>query len=292
MKLRSLLFVPADSERKFAKADGIGADALILDLEDSVAASRKAFARGAVKEMLAGGRRNWSFLVRINPLGSGLTLEDLAAVVRPGLDGILIPKVNGIEDVDLVANYVDALEVATGVAPGHVKLLVVATETPAAMIGFSGYARKNPRLVAMTWGGEDLSAALGALTPREAGSWTLPYQVARAQCLFAAGAAGAAALETLYVDFKDQEGLAESCKIARRDGFVGRIAIHPDQIATINACFTPSDADLEHARRVVAAFAAQPDVGTIGIDGKMYDMPHLIAARRTLASVGEGSSNG
>ena len=237
--------------------------------------------------------RTRSFLVRINPLGTGLTLEDLAAVVRPGLDGILIPKVNGIEDVDLIANYVDVLEVATGVAPGHVKLLVVATETPAAMIGFSGYARKNQRLVAMTWGGEDLSAALGALTPRETdGSWTFPYQVARAQCLFAAGAAGAAALETLYVDFRDQEGLAESCKIARRDGFLGRIAIHPDQVATINACFTPSDADLDHARRVVAAFAAQPDVGTVGIDGKMYDMPHLVAARRTLASIGEGSSNG
>src|SRR6266576_1594414 len=280
MKLRSLLFVPADSERKFAKASGIGADALILDLEDSVAPGRKAFARGAVKELLGGGARDWSFLVRINPLGTWLTLEDLAAVVRPGLGGILIPKVNGIE-------------VATGVAPGHVKLLVVATETPAAMIGFSGYARKNQRLVAMTWGGEDLSAALGALTPRETdGSWTFPYQVARAQCLFAAGAAGAAALETLYVDFRDQEGLAESCKIARRDGFVGRIAIHPDQVATINACFTPSDADLDHARRVVAAFAAQPDVGTVGIDGKMYDMPHLIAARRTLASVGEGDSNG
>jgi citrate lyase subunit beta/citryl-CoA lyase len=287
MKLRSLLFVPADSERKFAKASGIGADALILDLEDSVAPGRKAFARGAVKELLGGGARDWSFLVRINPLGTGLTLEDLAAVVRPGLDGILIPKVNGI------ANYVDVLEVATGVAPGHVKLLVVATETPAAMIGFSGYARKNQRLVAMTWGGEDLSAALGALTPRETdGSWTFPYQVARAQCLFAAGAAGAAALETLYVDFRDQEGLAESCKIARRDGFLGRIAIHPDQVATINACFTPSDADLDHARRVVAAFAAQPDVGTVGIDGKMYDMPHLVAARRTLASIGEGSSNG
>ncbi len=141
----------------------------------------------------------------------------------------------------------------------------------------------------MTWGAEDLSAALGALTNKEAdGSWTFPYQVARAQCLFAAGAAGAAALETLYGDFRDQEGLAESCKIARRDGFVGRIAIHPDQIATINACFTPSEADLEHARRVVAAFAASPDVGTVGIDGKMYDMPHLIAARRALASIGEG----
>jgi citrate lyase subunit beta/citryl-CoA lyase len=161
------------------------------------------------------------------------------------------------------------------------------------MIGFNGYARRNRRLVAMTWGAEDLSAALGAITPREAdGGWTFPYQVARAQCLFAAGAAGAAALETLYVDFKDQEGLAESCKLARRDGFVGRIAIHPDQVATINACFTPSDDDIAHARRVVAAFAAQPDVGTVGIDGKMYDIPHLVAARRTLASIGEGASHG
>src|ERR1700740_1448846 len=147
MKLRSLLFVPADSERKFAKANGIGADALILDLEDSVAQARKAFARDAVKELLGGGPRRWSFLVRINPLGSSLTLEDLAAVVRPGLDGILIPKVNGIEDIDLISHYVDVLEVATGVAPGHVKLLVVATETPAAKIGFNGYARKNNRRV-------------------------------------------------------------------------------------------------------------------------------------------------
>src|SRR6201984_2148760 len=267
MKLRSLLFVPADSERKFAKATGIGADALILDLEDAVAPARKAFARTAVKELLGGGARDWSFLVRINPFGTGLTLEDLAAVVRPGLDGILIPKVNGIEDVDLISHYVDVLEVAAGVIPGHVRLLVVAMETPAAMIGFHGYARKNKRLLALTWGAEDLSAALGALTNKEAdGSWSFPYQVARAQCLFAAGAAGVAALETLYADFRDREGLAQSCKIARRDGFVGRIAIHPDQVATINACFTPSDADLEHARHVVAAFAANPELGTVGID--------------------------
>jgi citrate lyase subunit beta / citryl-CoA lyase len=293
MRLRSLLFVPADSERKFAKASDVGADALILDLEDSVAPSRKAFARAAVKDLLGGRTRNWSFLVRINPFGTDLTLQDLAGIVRPGLDGILIPKVNGIEHVDLVSHYIDVLEVATGVTPGHIKLLVVATETPAAMFGFSGYARKNKRLVAMTWGAEDLSAALGALTNKEPdGGWTFPYQIARAQCLFAAGAAGIAALDTLYADFKDQSGLADSCRIARRDGFVGRVAIHPDQVATINACFTPSDADLVHARRVVAAFAATPDVGTVGIDGKMYDIPHLVAARRTLASVGEEDSNG
>jgi citrate lyase subunit beta/citryl-CoA lyase len=288
MKLRSLLFVPADSERKFAKASGIGADGLILDLEDSVAPARKTLARDMVTELLGGPRGDWSFLVRINPLGTGLTLDDLAAVVRPGLDGILIPKVNGLHDIELISHYVDALEIAAGVTRGQVKLLVVATETPAAMIGFAGYATPSRRLVAMTWGAEDLGAALGALSNKEpSGEWTFPYQVARAQCLFAAGAAGVQALETLYADFRDQEGLAESCRIARRDGFVGRIAIHPDQIATINSCFTPSEADIAHARRVVAAFAADPDVGTIGIDGKMYDMPHLIAAKRALASIGE-----
>jgi citrate lyase subunit beta/citryl-CoA lyase len=288
MRLRSLLFVPGDSEHKFTKASGIGADALILDLEDAVAPPRKALARDLVKGLLAGPARDWAFLVRINPLGSGLTLEDLAAIVRPGLDGILIPKVNGMQDIELISNYVDVLEVATGVTPGRVKLLVVATETPAAMIGFAGYVTPNRRLIAMTWGAEDLGAALGALSNKEAdGSWTFPYQVARAQCLFAAGAAGVMALDTLYGDFKDEKGLAESCRIARRDGFVGRIAIHPAQVATINECFTPSEADLAHARRVVAAFAAQPDAGTLGIDGKMYDMPHLIAAKRALASAGE-----
>ena len=291
MKLRSLLFVPADSDKKFTKASGIGADALILDIEDSVAPSRKALARDMVKDKLGGAARDWAFLVRINPLGTGLTLDDLAAVVRPGLDGILIPKANGMQDIDLIANYVDALEVAAGVTPGHVKLLVVATETPAAMIGFAGYATPNKRLVGVTWGAEDLGAAVGALTNKEPnGEWTFPYQVARAQCLFAAHAAGALALDTLYADFKDQQGLAASCRIARRDGFAGRIAIHPDQIATINDCFTPSDADLAHARRVVEAFAAQPDAGTLGIDGKMYDIPHLVAAKRTLASVGEGAA--
>ncbi|GAB1715588.1 MAG: Citrate lyase [Nitrobacter sp.] len=291
MKLRSLLFVPADSDRKFAKADACGADALIIDLEDSVAPGRKSFARDAVKDRVSGAH-DWTFLVRINPLETGLALEDLAAVVRPGLDGIVIPKVNGYQDVERISRHIDDLEAATGVAAGHVKLLVVATETPAAMLGLAGYAtsRATPasRLVAMTWGAEDLSAALGALTNKEPnGEWTFPYQLARAQCLFAAGAAGVVALETLYADYRDQDGLAENCRIARRDGFVGRLAIHPDQVAIINACFTPPEADLAHARRVVAAFAGQPDAGTVGIDGKMYDRPHLVAAKRTLASVGE-----
>src|ERR1700738_3273370 len=155
MKLRSLLFVPADSERKFAKANGIGADALILDLEDSVAPPRKALARDMVKNLLGGPPRDWAFLVRVNPLGSGLTLGDLAAIVRPGLDGILIPKVSGIKDVELISNYVDALEIAAGVTPGQVKLLVVAPEAPAAMIGFASYATTSPRLIPVTWGAGD-----------------------------------------------------------------------------------------------------------------------------------------
>lgn len=296
MKWRSLLFVPADSDRKFARADGCGADALVLDLEDSVAPGRKAMAREAVKSFLSGATaRDWTFLVRINALGTGLTLADLAAVVRLGLDGILIPKVNGIQDIEQISHYVDVLEVAAGISTGHVKLLALATETPAAMLGFGGYAAHRPgqvsRLAAMTWGAEDLSVAVGALTNKEPnGDWTFPYQVARAQCLFAANAAGVVALDTLYSDFRDQAGLAESCRVARRDGFVGRLAIHPDQVATINACFTPSEADLAHARRVVAAFASQPDAGVIGIKGRMYDIPHLIAAKRTLASAGEGTT--
>lgn len=296
MKWRSLLFVPADSDRKFARADGCGADALVLDLEDSVVPGRKAMAREAVKSFLSGATaRDWTFLVRINALETGLTLADLTAVVRPGLDGILIPKVNGIQDIEQISHYVDVLEVTAGIPAGHVKLLAVATETPAAVLGFSGYAAQRPgqvsRLAAMTWGAEDLSAAVGALTNKEPnGDWTFPYQVARAQCLFAANAAGVLALDTLYSDFRDQAGLAESCRIARRDGFVGRLAIHPDQVATINACFTPSETDLAHARRVVAAFASQPDAGVIGIDGRMYDIPHLIAAKRTLASAGEGTT--
>src|SRR4030088_3031143 len=242
MRLRSLLFVPGDSEHKFAKASGIGADALILDLEDAVAPPRKALARDMVKNLLGGPPRNWAFLVRVNPLGGGLTLGDLAAVVRPRLDGILVPKVSGIEDVELISNYVDALEIAAGVEPGHVKLLVVATETPAAMIGFSSYATPSRRLVAMTWGAEDLGAALGALANKEAdGSWTFPYQVARAQCLFAAGAAGVLALDTLYGDFKDHEGLAESCRIARRDPSARRSTRRPNPRPWLNARFPPSD---------------------------------------------------
>jgi citrate lyase subunit beta/citryl-CoA lyase len=289
MRLRSLLFVPGDSERKFAKARGAGADVLILDLEDSVAPSQKARAREIVAGLLDDqGPRDWAFFVRPNPFDTGLTLTDLAAVVRPGLDGLLIPKADGAADIARIGHYLDALEEKAGMPVGTVKIAVVATETPAAMFALGSYAPAHPRLVGLTWGAEDLAAAIGATANKEAdGSWTLPYQAARTQCLFAAANAGVAPLDTLYADFRDPEGLEQSCRMARRDGFTGRIAIHPDQVATINRCFSPSAEEIAAARRIVDAFSAQPDAGTLGIDGKMYDIPHLKAATRTLAAAGD-----
>lgn len=288
MKLRSLLFVPADSEKKFAKAKGIGADALILDLEDAVAPARKAEARALVRSWLDDrSARDWSFWVRVNAFDSGLTVEDLVAAVRPGLDGIVLPKANGAADVDRLGHYLDALETAAGVAAGQVKILVVATETPGAIFSLGSYAPAHPRLAGLTWGAEDLSAAVGATAKRAAdGNWTPPYLLARSLALFAASSAGVAPIDTLYADFRDADGLAKDCAQARRDGFVGRLAIHPDQVAAINAGFTPSAEDIAHAQRVVDAFAAAGDAGTVGIDGSMYDIPHLKAARRVLASAG------
>ena len=287
MRLRSLLFVPGDSERKFDKARSCGADGLILDLEDAVAPSRKVEARALVAHFLdAHPQRDWSFWVRVNALDTGLTLDDLAAVVKPGLDGIVFPKSDGAADLQRLGHYLDALEAKAGMEAGSVKVIVVSTETPRAMFNLGGYAARHPRLAALTWGAEDLGAAVGATDNKEpAGEWTAPYQVARAACLFAAAAADVAAVDTLYADFRDREGLEASCRIARRDGFLGRIAIHPDQVDTINACFTPSEADIEHAMKVVNAFAANPDAGAIGLDGKMIDIPHLKQAQRVLASV-------
>lgn len=293
MRLRSLLFVPGDSEKKFAKAREAGADVLILDLEDSVAPSMKDEAREIVTGWLDQAQDvPASLFVRINPLDTGLTLADLAAVVRPGLAGLLIPKANGAHDIERIGHYLDALEQRAGLAVGTVKIAVVATETPAAMFALGSYQqvgqKDGTRLVGLTWGAEDLGAAIGITDNKEPdGSWTFPYQVARAQCLFAAAAAGVAPIDTLYANFKDPEGLEADCRRARRDGFTGRIAIHPAQVETINRCFSPSEEEVAFARRVVEAFAANPGVGTLGIDGKMVDIPHLTAARKTLAAAGE-----
>ncbi len=287
MSLRSLLFVPGNSERKFARARDCGADALILDLEDSVAASEKAAARAHVAGLIEpGAKRDWTFIVRVNALDTGLTLDDLAAVVKPGLDALLIPKVCGAADVERIGHYLDALEAKAGMASGSVKLASVATETPKAMFALGSYAPAHPRLIALTWGAEDLSAALGATDNKEPdGSWTSPYQLARAQCLFAASAAEILAIDTVYTDFRDAEGLERDCRRSRRDGFVGRLAIHPGQVATINRAYAPSETEVAHARKIVAAFEADPGAGALGVGGKMVDLPHLKAARKILASI-------
>ena len=297
MRLRSLLFVPGDSDRKFAKAAGVGADALILDLEDSVAPALKDAARAAAAEKIGdAAARDWSLFVRINPFDSGLSELDLSAIVRPGLDGVMLPKAEGADDVAAVAAALDRLEAAAGMAAGAVKVIVIATETPRALFTLASYTPPHPRLAGLTWGAEDLAAAVGATANRAVDAdgqshWTFPYQVARAAALFAASAAGIAPLDTLYADFRDGEGLARDCAAARRDGFVGRLAIHPDQVAIINAAFSPTEADIAQARKIVAAFAANPDAGTLGIDGKMVDIPHLKAAVRTLAAAGAAAGD-
>jgi citrate lyase subunit beta/citryl-CoA lyase len=288
MRLKSLLFVPADSEKKFEKAKDVGADGLILDLEDSVAPANKAAARETLSSWIAAATtpRDWAFWVRVNPLDSGLTEADLAAIVRPGLDGIMLPKSNGGNDVARLSAMLDPLEDAAGITRGQVKIIVVATETAAAMFNLGSYAPAHPRLAALTWGAEDLAAVVGSTSNKEAdGAWTQPYQLARSLCLFAAANAEVPALDTLYADFRDPEGLDASCRVSRRDGFAGRLAIHPAQVAGIKAAFAPSETDVAMARRIVAAFEENPDLGTIGIDGKMYDIPHLKLARKTLASV-------
>lgn len=291
--LRSMLFVPADSERKLAKGLTSPADALILDLEDAVAPAHKVAARGTAAAFIAEhaaalqARGGAQLYVRINPLDSGMAMQDLAAAVAPGLAGIMLPKTNSADDIRRVAFCLDALEARAGMAPGTVRIVPVATETAPAMLTMASYTREVPRLAGITWGAEDLSAAIGAISNRDADGQLSPlYTLANSLCLCAAAAAGVPAIDTLYADFRDPAGLAASCAVARRRGFRGRIAIHPDQVAVINEAFSPSEAELAHARRVVEAFAAQPDAGTVGLDGAMLDMPHLKQARRTLGLEG------
>ena len=289
--LRSFLFVPGDSEKKLAKVDGCGADAVILDLEDSVAPANKAVARDLVSAFLKARPREGRTVqlwVRVNPFDTGLTADDLAAIVPGDPDGIMQPKIDGPEDVRALSTQLDTLEAAHGLAAGAIRILPVATETPIAPFRLGDFATAGlTRLAGLTWGAEDLSAALGASTNLGAdGAWAFTYQMVRSLTLLAAHAAGVPAIDTLYVDFRDDDGLRAASRAARAEGFSGRLAIHPAQVADINAAFSPSDAEIAIARRIVAAFEAAPAVGTIGIDGKMYDLPHLKAARRTLAMAG------
>ncbi|MBD0020803.1 CoA ester lyase [Gordonia pseudamarae] len=288
--IRSFLFVPGDSERKLGKVASSAADAVILDLEDAVSASRKPLARQMVSEFIVGelgdrdGPRLW---VRINPLDSGLALEDLAAVVPAAPAGIMIPKIDGPDDVLRVGHYLEALETSHRLPAGAIKVLPVATETARAPFRLGDFATAGiDRLYGLTWGAEDLSAALGASTNvGPDGEWAMTYRLVRSLMLMGARAADVEAVETLYVDIADDEGLAESSRRARAEGFSGRIAIHPGQVDTINAAFTPTAGEVEYAQRVIEAFSA--DVGTVALDGKMLDLPHLKQAQRVLALAGD-----
>ncbi len=287
MSLRSLLFVPGDSKRKLDKSVDSKADVVILDLEDSVAEERKPLARKLAAEHLAATRqsRSWRGFVRINPLTAAAAVQDLAAVVTAGLDGIVLPKADGAEDAVRLGGYLDVLEARAGLTPSSIAILVVATETPKAVLNMAGYAQTIPRLMGLTWGAEDLSTALGAASNREAdGEWSHAYLMARSMCLVASGAAGVAPIDTLYAKYDDPAGLERDCRESARRGFVGRVAIHPGQVEVINRAYTPSAEDLALASAIVEAFTAHPDVGTIGIDGRMYDRPHLLRATRMLES--------
>ena len=270
MRLRSLLFVPGDRPERMNKAMGSGADALILDLEDAVVSERKGTAREAVAAVLAEPRRV-PLLVRVNPLGSDLIDDDLAAVLAGAPDGLVLPKADG-------AACVASLAARTGLP-----ILPVATETPAAVFTLGEYRAVAAHLLGLTWGAEDLPAAIGATTAREAdGRFTPPYELVRSLALFGAHAAGVPAIETVFPDFRDLEALAAYAARGRRDGFTGMMAIHPAQVPVINAAFTPSEDEIAHARQVVELFAAHPGAGALQLDGRMIDAPHRKAAERIL----------
>ena len=280
MRMRSLLFVPGDRPDRMEKALGSGADGLILDLEDAVAPSAKPEARRMVAEFLAahGGAPLW---VRINPIDGPEADRDLTAILHAHPHGIVLPKAEGGASVGELARRL------TERGNVSAQILAIATETPAAIFQLGSYGGAR-RLAGLTWGAEDLPAAIGASTSREEdGRYTPPYELARSLCLFGAAAAGVAPIETVYPAFRDLEGLAAYAARGRRDGFVGMMAIHPAQVPVINQAFTPSEAEVAHARAVVEAFEASPDAGVLSLDGKMIDRPHLLQAQRTLAAASE-----
>jgi citrate lyase subunit beta/citryl-CoA lyase len=282
--LRSMLFVPGDSEKKLAKGASVGADALILDLEDAVAAQRRPLARELTCTFLKSADRTRGELwVRMNPLDSADALSDLVAIVGGRPDGIALPKCEGPHHVEQLDHYLQVLETQHGLPVGSIGITAIATETAAAPFTLGQY-KGAPRLRVMTWGAEDLGAALGASSNKdEHGMYTPPYVLARSLCLFGAYAAGVQALDTVQPDFRAPDKLLRECNEARRDGFLGKIAIHPDQVGIINEAFTPSPTEIAHAEAVIAAFAANPAAGTLSLDGKMIDKPHLKQAERVLA---------
>jgi citrate lyase subunit beta / citryl-CoA lyase len=284
---RSALFVPGDSTQKLAKALSAGADALILDLEDSVAAERKEAARTTTLAFLEDARKRQPrplLMVRVNALATGLTDADLDAIVAGRPDAIMLPKAEGGAAVAHLDAKLTAREAMHGLPDGEIRIVALATETASALFVAGTYGGASPRLTGLSWGAEDLSADLGAETNRDAeGRFTEPFRFARNLCLAAAAAAKIQAIDTVFVDFRDLDGLKREAEEARRDGFTAKLAIHPGQVQTINEVFTPSPAAIARARAVIAAFVENPGAGVVGIGGVMYDRPHLERAKQLLA---------
>ena len=286
--MRSFLFIPADSDKKLDKAMTSGADALLIDLEDSIALDGKARARDSaaafVRNALTATPRPY-LCVRVNGLQTGLTDADLDAVAPAKPDAIMLPKAEGGASVIHAAAKLAVREAQNDLPDGHIKILPIATETAASLFVAGTFASARERLIGLTWGAEDLSAELGADTNRDAqGQFLDPYRLARTLCLAGAAAAQVPAIDTVYVDFRNEQGFRRECEEAARDGFVGKMAIHPAQVPVINAAFTPSPKALARAQAIVDAFARTPGAGVVGIDGVMYDRPHLARAQRLLAS--------
>ncbi|TGQ42102.1 CoA ester lyase [Mesorhizobium sp. M00.F.Ca.ET.216.01.1.1] len=284
--MRSLLFVPGDSEKKLGKAFGAGADVVIVDLEDSVAAENKPSARDIAARFIAGHRHRTksAIYVRVNDLSTGLTDDDLAALVPAKPDGIILPKSNSGQDVQQLSAKLRVHEAENGLPDGAIRILPIITETAAGVLAAATYAKASARLAGVTWGAEDLSAAIGARTARdERGRYTDLFRFARTMTILAAGAAEVAAIDTVFPDFRNMAAFEKECAEAERDGFTGKMAIHPAQVPVINAAFTPSAEAVKHSLAVVRAFAAAGNPGVVGIDGKMYDRPHLRLAERLLA---------
>jgi len=278
--IRSFLFVPADSERKMRNAFVSRADALILDLEDSVTPESRPDARVLVRESVEGRDDTW---VRINPLDSEDADLDLEVIMPGAPTGIVLPKPQSAADAIDLGFRLDELEKANKLEPGSTRILPICTERPDAMFSLGGYAGATGRLAGLSWGAEDLSAAVGASANRDAnGAWLPPYELARSMCLFAAAAADVAAFDTVFTDFRDLDGLAVYASNARRDGFSGMFAIHPAQIDVINDAFRIREEEIERAQRIVDLFNANPGTGALGLDGEMIDRPHLIQAQRIL----------
>jgi citrate lyase subunit beta/citryl-CoA lyase len=284
--MRSLLFTPADSDRKLAKGLTSGADVLLVDLEDAIAPGNKAMARDKAAAFLASSERAATaqpVYVRINDLESGLAEDDLDAVIGGAPDGIMLPKAGSADDIAALSAMLDEREAQAGLEPGSTSILVLAFETPLSLLNMASFQSCGARVTGYTWGAEDMAAMIGAKANRDdRGEYAAPFALARNVCLYAAAAAGVDAIDTVYVDFRDLEGLERDAREAARDGFTGKAAIHPDQVAVINTVFTPSAEEVAHAQAIIAAFEAAPGAGAVGLDGKMVDRPHLAMAERTL----------